>query len=90
MNNDNNNDIFGTFRTLTPAQIKGNVIFVASWAAAFSIIIVGVVAAVMTGFVWIGPIACIIGLCAFFFVASIRSIRYVSKFGKKYNLLLYT
>ena len=51
------NDIFGTFRPLTPAQMKGNAQFVALWSASLLIVLVGVVAAVRTGIVWIGVVA---------------------------------
>lgn len=85
--NTNGNDIFGTFRILTPAQIKCNARYVANWVVVFSIIIAGVVIAVWTGIVWIGPVFGIVGLCPVFFAPRFRNIRYTSRFGMKYNML---
>lgn len=85
--NSNDNDFFGSFRTLTPAQIKGNAIFLASHAAGFFIMIVGVVAAVLTKKLWLAPTIGLIGIIVYFFVAGKRNIRYVTKFGMKYNIM---
>lgn len=84
MNSDN---IFGTFRPLTAAQIKDNAKFVALWSAPFLICIVGVVVAVKTGIVWIGAASGAICVSALIFVASLRNVKYVPAFGMKYNLL---
>lgn len=81
------NDISGTFRPLTPAQIKGNALFVALWSATFLIVIVGVVLAVKTGLMWIAVVSGAMWVCALLLVANIRSVRYVPKFGRKYNIL---
>lgn len=81
------NDIFGTFRPLTPAQMKGNAQFVALWSASLLIVLVGVVAAVRTGIVWIGVVAGGIWMGVIFLLANNRKVKYVPKFGVKYNLL---
>lgn len=83
----NYNNIFGTFRILTPAQKKCNAIYVTNWVVGFSIVIAGVVIAVWTGIVWIAPVVGIIGLSPLFFVPRIRDIRYTPRFGTKYNML---
>lgn len=82
-----NNDIFGTFRSLTPEQIKCNARFVANWVVGLSIVIAGVAIAVWTGIVWIGPVFAIVGLCPLFFAPRARNIRYTPRFGMKYNML---
>lgn len=84
-----NNDIniFGTFRTLTPAQIKCNAIYAAGWVVAFSIVVAGVAIAVLTGIVWIGPVIGIVGLSSLYFVSRMRYMRYTPRFGKKYNIM---
>lgn len=87
MNSDN---IFGTFRPLTAARIKGNAKFVALWLAPFLICIAGVVVAVKTGIIWIGAASGAICVCALIFVASLRNVKYVPAFGIKYNLLRLT
>lgn len=84
MNSDN---IFGTFRPLTPARIKGNAKFVALWMAPFLICIAGVVVALKTGIVWIGAVSGAICVGVLFVIASLRNIKYVPAFGKKYNLM---
>lgn len=83
----NNNDILGTFRILTPAQIKCNARYVANWVVGFSIVIAGVVIAVWTGIVWLAPVLGVVGLCPLFFAPRICNIRYTPRFGLKYNLL---
>ncbi|MGN1266059.1 MAG: hypothetical protein ACI4UL_09615 [Muribaculaceae bacterium] len=83
----NSNGIFGTFRPLTAAQIKGNAIFVAAWSASFMIVVVGVALAVVTGIIWIGAASAAICVCLLCFVARIRNLKYVPKFGIKYNLM---
>lgn len=80
-------EIFGTFQPLTKFQMRRNVITVSSYAATFLIIIVGMVFAVWSGNVWIGVSAAVIWICAVMYVASIRTLQYVPKFGKKYNLM---
>lgn len=88
MDNDiNDNDIFGTFRILTPTQIKRNAIYAAGWAVFFSITLVGVAIAVWTKIVWIAPAIFIIGLCVFCLIPGIHNIEYARKFSKKYNIL---
>lgn len=83
----NNKDIFGTFRPLTPAQIKGNAKFVALWLAPALIIIAGVAAAVKTGIVWIAAASALVGLIVFMLVGKKRTIRYEPRFGIKFNML---
>lgn len=88
MNDDTyENNIFGTFRTLTPAQIKDNALFVGWWAVVFLIVIAGVAVAVLTKIVWLAPAISLIGVCLYFFVARNRNTHYVCKFGMKYNIL---
>ena len=83
----NNEDIFGTFRPLTPAQIKGNAKFVALWSAPALIVIAGVVAAVNTGIIWIAAASALIWLIAFMLVVRKCTIRYEPRFGIKFNML---
>lgn len=83
----NDNDIFGTFRILTPAQIKCNAVYVAKWVVGGSIVIAGVVIAVLTGIIWISPVLGIIGICPLLFVPRLRNIRYTPRFGMKYTML---
>lgn len=83
----NNKDIFGTFRPLTPAQIKGNAKFVALCSAPALIIIAGVAAAVKTGIVWIAAASALIGLIVLMLVGRKRTIRYEPRFGIKFNML---
>lgn len=83
----NNKDIFGIFRPLTPAQIKGNAKFVALWSAPALIIIAGVAAAVKTGIIWIAAASALVGLIAYMLVGRKRTIRYEPRFGIKFNML---
>lgn len=83
----NDNNIFGSFRILTPAQIKCNAVAVAHWVVGFSIVIAGVALAVWTGIIWIGPVFGIVGLCPLIFAPRVRKIRYTPRFGLKYNML---
>ena len=83
----NNEDILGTFRPLTPAQIKGNAKFVALLSAPALIIIAGVAAAIKTGIIWIGAASALIGLIAFLLGGRKRTIRYEPRFGIKFNML---
>ena len=83
----NNEDIFGTFRPLTPAQIKGNAKFVALWSAPALIVIAGVVAAVKTGIIWIAAASALIWLITFMLVVRKCTIRYEPRFGIKFNML---
>lgn len=82
-----NHNIFGTFRPLSREQIKINALFVTLWSIPFIIIIAGVTFSVNSGNVWIGAAAGVIAIASLWLIASIRNVKYVYRFGAKYNLL---
>ena len=83
----NNDEIFGTFRPLTPAQIRANTKFVSFWSVPFLIVLVGVAIAVETEIVWVGAGFGLLAVSIFLLIGRMRHIQYVPMFGIKYNLL---
>lgn len=83
----NNEEIFGTFRPLTPAQIRANTKIVSFWSVPFLIVLVGVAIAVETETVWVGAGFGLLAGSIFLLIGRMRHIQYVPMFGIKYNLL---
>ena len=83
----NNEEIFGTFRPLTPAQIRANTKFVSFWSVPFLIVLVGVAIAVETEIVWVGAGFGLLAVSIFLLIGRMRHIQYTPMFGIKYNLL---
>ena len=83
----NDEEIFGTFRPLTPAQIRANTKFVSFWSVPFLIVLVGVAIAVETEIVWVGAGSGLLAVSIFLLIGRMRHIQYTPMFGIKYNLL---
>lgn len=81
------NDIFGTFKPLTIAQIRGNARFIGVYGSPLILVGIGVAVAVATGLIWVAVCAAIAWISAWMYLMSRSAVKFVPRFGNKYNLL---
>lgn len=80
-------DILGSFKPLTSEQLKSNARFIAAWLSPALLVAASVVAAVISGIIWISSCVTLLCLLAWIFIPKRLHLVYTPRFSGQYNFL---